>query len=441
MSASTKPRKLIDAALRASATGALSVSLDVRRGGHTRFANNGVTTTGDETSMEMSVESLQGQRAAGVRGSVRTADDARDLVAQAEALAAIAPVDPERMPLLGAQRYARVRGEDRATAVMEAEARVKLIRPAVEKTRAAGLVGAGFCTHERRESYLFNTAGLRATHRSTSVFFSMTARTTDGTGSSYGAVTTHRAGTLDVAAMADRVVERSRRSANPVSAEARRRTVVLEPLAVADLLSFFTGSMSRRYADEGRSYFAGEGGETKLGQTLFAPSISLRSRPLDPQHPTRPFDGEGSPLSDVTWIESGTLRALPTSRYWARERGLTPLPGPTTVYLDGGKGTTEELMRDVSDGVLVTRFWYNRSLDRSKLQVTGLTRDGTFEIRDGAIARSINNFRYNDSPVTLLTRVVAMGAPVRVGNRRGGVVVVPPMVVEGFNFSSTSEAV
>jgi predicted Zn-dependent protease len=75
------------------------------------------------------------------------------------------------------------------------------------------------------------------------------------------------------------------------------------------------------------------------------------------------------------------------------------------------------------------------------LRVTGLTRDGTFWIEGGKIAHPIKNLRYNDSPVTLLSQALALGRPVRAGLSTGRVMVVPPVVVEGFSFESVSDAV
>jgi predicted Zn-dependent protease len=100
----------------------------------------------------------------------------------------------------------------------------------------------------------------------------------------------------------------------------------------------------------------------------------------------------------------------------------------------------EDLIKDVKRGIVVTRFWYNRMLQPRQILVTGLTRDGTFLVEDGKIARSVKNMRYNESPLTLLKKVVALGAPERVGMSRG-VAVVPPMVVDGFHFSSSSDAI
>jgi len=105
----------------------------------------------------------------------------------------------------------------------------------------------------------------------------------------------------------------------------------------------------------------------------------------------------------------------------------------------GGSGDLQALIGQVDKGILVSRFWYNRMLSRRTLTVTGLTRDGTFLIEKGAIARPIKNFRYNDSPLTMLSKLAAAGTPVRTGGDR--VTVVPPVIVDGFHFESVSDAV
>jgi predicted Zn-dependent protease len=80
-------------------------------------------------------------------------------------------------------------------------------------------------------------------------------------------------------------------------------------------------------------------------------------------------------------------------------------------------------------------------LSRRDLLATGLTRDGTFLIEGGKIAKPIKNMRYNESPVTLLARAAALGKAQRAGLSDWRVYVVPPAVVEGFNFDSMSDAV
>ena len=86
-----------------------------------------------------------------------------------------------------------------------------------------------------------------------------------------------------------------------------------------------------------------------------------------------------------------------------------------------------------------------RSLNPRIISVTGLTRDGTFLIENGRIARPVTNFRFNESLAELLANVETLGRPRRVAadetSSPGVPVVVPAMKVKDFTLSSVSDAI
>ena len=83
-------------------------------------------------------------------------------------------------------------------------------------------------------------------------------------------------------------------------------------------------------------------------------------------------------------------------------------------------------------------------MDPTTLLLTGLTRDGVYVVRDGRIVGSCGNFRFNESPVSLLGRIVDGSDEVRTLAREMGDyfnrAVMPALVVEDFNLSTASEA-
>ncbi len=434
-------RALVERALAAATLPEVTVHVTSRRGGHTRFAGNAPTTTGETDGVQVRVTAGRDGRHATVSGTGRDADGVRALVAQAEQLAALAPPDPEAVAPLGPQRYVPVREVDRAVRRFGPKDRARLAQKAIDVARKQDVIGAGFITHQHVGHAIGTSAGLRAWHESTQLAMSMTCRTRDGTGSSKAGAVSHRARDVDGVALAESAASRALRSRAPQAMDPGPVTVVLEPQAVADLLEFLSFGMDRRAADEGRSVFSAPGGGTRIGQSIFADSVTLWSDPADAAHPSSPIGPGGLPLRRQVWIERGVLRDLPVSRYWARKLGRAPAAMGRSLFLGGATGTAEDLLAKVERGVWVTRFWYNRMLNPRELVVTGLTRDGVFAIEGGKVTHSLKNMRYNDSPLTLLRKVVALGAPVRAGLSTGRVVVVPPMVVEAFRFSSLSDAV
>jgi predicted Zn-dependent protease len=290
-----------------------------------------------------------------------------------------------------------------------------------------------------------NSRGLFAYNRSTSCALTTTVRTPDGTGSGWAGGAHFDWSRLDPAAFGGRAIEKARLSRSPVAIEPGRYTVILEPTAVGNLVQLIAGALSARSADEGRSFFARPGGGNKVGLKVVDERVTLVSDPLDPEAPAAPFTSEGLPVSRTVWIENGIVRNLAYDRYWAERHSRTPTSVGGTLRMSGGTATTEEMIASTRRGLLVTRFWYIRGVDARTILYTGLTRDGTFLIENGRITRAVKNLRFNESPIFMLNNIEAMGVPVRVSASESGgaglAIVVPPMKVRDFTFTSLSDAI
>ena len=80
-------------------------------------------------------------------------------------------------------------------------------------------------------------------------------------------------------------------------------------------------------------------------------------------------------------------------------------------------------------------------MDPRTLLFTGLTRDGTFLIEGGRVARSIKNFRFNESPLFLLKNLDSIGPVERYATEFNIKVAMPTIKVRDFSFTSLSDAV
>eukprot|EP01012_Entosiphon_sulcatum_P003831 TRINITY_DN11373_c1_g2_i1.p1 TRINITY_DN11373_c1_g2~~TRINITY_DN11373_c1_g2_i1.p1 ORF type:complete len:158 (-),score=3.84 TRINITY_DN11373_c1_g2_i1:60-533(-) len=157
---------------------------------------------------------------------------------------------------------------------------------------------------------------------------------------------------------------------------------------------------------------------------------------MNTEIPSSTFTGEGLPVTRTQWVEKGVVKNLSYSRYWAAQKNVQPLPFSRSMIIEGGNQSLEDLIKSTEKGILVTRFWYIRSVDPQTLLLTGLTRDGTFYIENGEIKFPIKNFRFNESPVIMLNNVEALGKPVRTGSG-----LIPPMKIRDFTFTSLSDAI
>ena len=430
----TLDRVLAQVRAKKGATG--SATLDHVRAGNTRFAVSEITSSANVERMQLTVTVQLGKRTASATTNQLDDHALADVAARAARMAQLAPENPEAMPPLAAQTYRPAKGaSDPATVALGPDVRAAAAATAIAAA-SRGVTIAGFHEHAARVRALATTAGAWGYHAWTTAGLSCTARTPDGTGSGWAGASSHRAKDLDAAALAKLAVDKALGSQKPGRLDPGRYTVILEPAAVADLLEFLLGALNARRADEGRSFFSKPGNGTRVGDKLFPDTITLRTDPTDAQLTATPFDRDGVPVQPTTWIDKGTIKGLVYSRFWASQKGKPATGQPDAWVLEGGKATRDELIKGTKRGVLITRFWYLRSLDPQTILVTGLTRDGVYLIDNGAIARPVNNFRFNESPVHMLAKCDALTAPAIAGGMR-----VPALRTHEFHLASISEAV
>jgi len=422
-------------------------SIQVNVGGgyaaNVRFADNRISTAGGVSTATLNIQSSFGPKHAVISTNDFSEAGLERAVRQSETLAKLAPDDPEAMPELPPQQYEDVKTYFDSTANLGPDGRADAARMAIEPCRAAGdLKAAGFLQTGIGAGAVGNNKGLFAYQAGTSTNYTLTVRTTDGTGSGWAGADHPDWNQLDVKGVAQRAIDKARLSKNPVAIEPGRYTVILEPQAVGDLVQLLAFSLDARSADEGRSAFSKQGGGTKVGEKVVDERVTLFTDPADPQLLSNVFDGQGLPAHRVAWIENGILKRLTYSRFWAQKKGQQPDAGTNAVKLAGGTQTQEELIASTPRGVLVTRLFYLRPTDPRTVMYTGLTRDGTFLIENGKVSKSIKNFRFNESPLLMLNNLDGIGKAVRVaGTEAGGDVVMPPLKIRDFNFTSLSDAV
>ena len=223
--------------------------------------------------------------------------------------------------------------------------------------------------------------------------------------------------------------------------------MVLEPAAVSSLL-LFAGYMGfgAREVEEESSFLCG-----RLGQRVFPESISVVDDAADPLFPGMAFDGEGTPKQRLELIQRGTCTQPVTDRNYAARRGEEstghgePQPSPSGpkarhLGIEAGDQSLEQLIGGVENGLLVTQFHYTNVIEPRELVLTGMTRNGTYRIKDGEVGGAVKNLRFTQGFVEALQRVSGVGAEREaVGALFDGETLVPPLRIDGFRFTSTTD--
>jgi predicted Zn-dependent protease len=438
-------QRIVERALSFSQADQARVNLTSSDTGNTRFAQNQMSTSGDATNANLSITSALGNRVASATTNIFTDDALRRVVETSEQLARLVPENEEYVGELGPQTYPQNDQYFESTGELAPERRAEAIAAVTEQAVARNLVSTGFLIHEAASDAVGTSEGLFAYATRTRANFTTTVRTPDGTGSGWAGTSAHDFDELDTRALGARAVEKAMRSQNPRAVEPGRWTVIMEPTTVGNMVGLMMNSLSARSADEGRSFFSATGGGNKIGEQFVDSRVNIFSDPADPRTLSPTFDGEGLPNQRAIWVEDGVLRNLDYSRYWAQRQSVDPSGFPSGWYMSGGDSTIDEMIASTERGLLLTRFWYIRGVDPRTILYTGLTRDGTFLIENGEISHPVKNFRWNESPIFMLNNIEMMGEPVRISASESSgltnAVVVPPLKVRDFTFTSLSDAI
>ena len=435
-------RALLEKVVKLSVADEANAQLNGSTAGNVRFALNNVSTSGivDNTSLAVQV-------AFGKRTGVATTNQFDDaslerVVRAAEALARLAPENEEAMPELGPQKYATAPTFAQATADITPEYRAQVAADSIAPCKANDLVAAGFLADSAGFVAFANSKGNFGYQTLTDVNYTCTVRTADGHGSGWTSRNVEDVRQFDARSQVQVAIAKAKGSRDAKALEPGKYTVILEPAAAAGLISFMMSGFDARQADEGRSFLSKKGGGNKLGEQVFDPKVTILADPFSTEAPALPWDGENVPRTRHPIIDKGVVRHLEYSRYWAQKQGVPMRASVGNLLMAGGTKSTAELIKGTQKGILVTRTWYIRLVDPQTVLLTGLTRDGTFYIENGEIKYAIKNFRFNESPVIMLNNIEELGKPERIaGDESGYAMMIPPMKLRDFTFTSLSDAV
>ena len=327
----------------------VNVSSGVRS--NTRTAINRITTAGASEDTVLTITSVFGKRVASI--STNRLDDAslERAVAESEAVARIAPENPEYMPELGEQEYEEVEGYYSSTGELTTEARARAASLAVEAAEESDTVASGYISVNAGSQSIATSNGAFGHYASTGVNSTLTIRTPDGQSSGWAGDETSDWNTIESDRVASDAVRKCLDWRGKSALDPGLCDVVLEPTAVGNLMLRLTFALSARSADGGRSFFSKPGGGNLIGERLFDERITIASDPAEPNAEAPSFTNDGQPTVRDVWVENGVLKSLRYSRFWPIETTLSRIraqaiascqaarPVPTTSSLQPNAGS------------------------------------------------------------------------------------------------------
>jgi PmbA protein len=429
--------ELLEAALGAGACDQSEMVLYVTDESLTRFAESVIHQNVAERDAMTSVRAVMGKRIGVARGNQLTTEAVRGVASRALELAKVSAPDPKFASLPEPAPLPEVKSYAEATAASTPEDRAAAVRQIVAITEKHGCVASGSLSVETMEVAIGNSLGVRAYAPATRA--SLVVVVADDQSSGYGEWYGWDIAGLDVRRAAETAVRKcvEGRGAQPL--EPGSYPVILEPAAVDDMLGLLSwiGLGANAY-QEGRSFMSGRMGERVVGE-----NVTIWDDATDPRNLPIAFDWEGVPKRSLMLIENGVARGIAYDSYTAHKDGVqstghafpapnTAGPLPVNLFLEAGAHSEDEMIASMERGLLVSRFHYTNIVHEKQTIITGMTRDGTFLIEDGKVARPIQNLRFTQSITDALSNLEMIGRECVMSERA----YVPAVKVGAFSFTS-----
>jgi predicted Zn-dependent protease len=453
------PQDLLEHAVATSTSEQCVVIVEYSTSANLRWANNTLTTNGVMHSVGVTVIAFQGAGNASVSGTAASVEQVAVLVEQADAAARLAQAADDRAELAGDRASADWADAPGETSIEIYRDFAAALGEEFERAEAEARILYGFVNHELTTTYLGSSTGLRLRHVQPTGHYGCTGKDADLTNSAWVGGATRDFSDVSAHQMAGELATRLGWGRRRIDLPAGRYDTVLPPTAVADLMIDLYWAAGARVAHEGQSVYSRPSGGTRIGEQLVSPGVRVYSDPAYPglqcsdfvvasgsSNETSVYDN-GLALRSTDWLADGRLAALLQTRQTAALTGQPVTPGIDNLVLeiDGGHGSTRDLVPGMQDGLLLTCLWYIREVDPQTLLLTGLTRDGVYRVEGGEITGAVNNFRFNESPVDLLRRFSAASATGPSFSREWGDdyfsrTATPALRIPDFNMSSVSQA-
>jgi len=322
--------------------------------------------------------------------------------------------------------------------------RAETVRLIIEKATKSKLSAAGALSNEAAILGVANSLGTKSIQPLTQV--SLNTVISSSSSSGFASFISRDIEELDAETLANTAIEKALLSENPIGIEPGEYTVILEEEAVGQLISFlaFIGFGALAFQEQ-RSFVCG-----KIDQSIAGNNITIWDDAIDNRTIGFPFDFEGVPKQKVVLIEKGIAKNVVYDSYTAQRENkestghALPAPNPYgpipfNLFLQPGDSSMQKMISSTAKGILITRFHYANIEDPMKTILTGMTRDGTFLIENGAVTKGIKNLRITQSILEALSKVELISKKTRLVDSGFGACNVPVLKIKDFNFTGITE--
>ncbi|KKQ93939.1 MAG: Peptidase U62 modulator of DNA gyrase [candidate division CPR2 bacterium GW2011_GWC1_39_9] len=439
----SKLKEMADYALEISKAEQTEVIITAYNRNLTRFANSFIHQNTDIENIDAQIRVINDKKIGVASGNVTGKEDLKKILDQADLIASYQKPDPNFKSLPSKKTYPEVHAYSEETAKIKPLEKANIVKEMVDYVASKDLIASGAFDTSVSEIAIANSLGVWAYRPETIALLSLIVMGDNSSGFAKEANTNVLK--IDYTEMAKVACDKAIMSKNPQDLEPGEYEVILEEEAVGEMLGYMAYmGFGAKVFHEDRSFMSG-----KLDQKVMGDNITIKDDPFNSRGVPANFDYEGYPKQIATLIDKGTATSVVYDSYTAHDYSQkntgNALPAPNTLgpiplnlILEPGKGSKEEMIKKVKRGILVTRFHYVNAHHYKILNITGMTRDGTFLIENGKIVGGIKNLRFTQSVPEALSNVLEIGKDLKLVENIGNILA-PALRISKFNFTSKTE--
>lgn len=418
----------------------------------TRFAGNAIHQSTETDNLSLTVRIALGQKIGCASANQMDSDTIRWLINRATENAKISKPNPYFSGFLGKtectprENVNLCESTANASPAQLAEKAHQIIQKAKQEDfEAAGSIST--CT-ENASVLTSNAQFVHQTGTSASALTVINRAGQAGFGTGYSEFNHRSFGHIDSNALAEEALRISKMNRDPQTLSPGTYQAVLTPVAVSTLIFYLSWmSFHATVVETDQSFIANRFGEEVLDRKLSVCEDAHHSGTLG-----RKFDWEGYPKQRTDIIVNGRANAVVHDTISANKVGgkstgnalghdrdkYYSSPMTENLIVQNKSATIEDMIKDTDYGIYINRFWYVREINFKDASVTGMTRDGTFLIRNGKIDHALHNLRFSVSLVDIFSSIESIGDKLHLSEAPIGTVLTPAMKLRSFFVSGSS---
>lgn len=436
-------KEIADNLLKYSSADQTQLNFTLEKKQFSRFNENFIHQNLVNDTLSLEIKVAIGKRLGGLTvSSINNFDKLKEAIDKAITIAKMQPENKDfhSFPELNQNVYEKK--IDEQLLEFDEFKRARLINNVIEYAKNKGLVSNGTFSIVSGQKLITNSLGLEAYSPYCQGFFRTIMNNGNCTGYTDNVI--NNISEFDELKLAKEAAEKAFVCNDPIRIEPGKYQVLLEPIAVADLLRFagmhtFNG---KAYV-ENQSYFS-----EHLGNVVVDERISIVDNAHHNKSPLLPFDNEGVMRKEVEIIKNGKANGVVYDSLTAykHKKGLTGHSGergspmPAFMVMPQGNKSKEELIQSMDQGIIITRFHYTSCPEPFRVVATGTSRDGTLWVENGKITKRINNIRFTQSVLETFSNVIEIGNDLRPTRDWWSTFIslLPSLLVKDFNITGTT---